>query len=364
MKPKKRIAISGAGLLALAGAAVLWATGCRHTEPFLDASGEIIPGSIATMETAEIGGVEQSLWFRGVDTDKPAVVLLHGGPGASEGMLFRHYDADLERHFLMVYWEQRGSGRSYHSGVTRESMTIDQLEADLDEVVDLVRERFGHERVILLGHSWGTVLGTIYAHEHPEKIAAYVGVAQIADFAGGQQMSYAWALEEARRRGDKKAMQALEAMAPGPGDVDEELEKGRWVEKFGGVFHAEMDTGDLIRAALRTDEANLIDLVKFGQGNRFSMEALRPEYTTLNLKTRTRFDVPVIFMLGRHDWHVPAADAADYFERIEAPAKRLIWFEASAHNLPFEEPEAFVRAMVEEVLPLTAEGVASEGRED
>lgn len=363
MKRKKSIALSGAGVLTLAGVVLIWATGCRHTEPFRDADGDIIPGSVATMETAEIGGVEQSLWFRGVDTDNPAVVLLHGGPGASEGMLFRHYDADLERHFLVVYWEQRGAGRSYHSGVTRESMTIDRLQADLDEVVELVRSRFGHDRVILLGHSWGTALGTLYAHEHPEKVAAYVGVAQIGDFAGGQRASYAWALERAWKRGDREALEALRAMAPAPSNVDEELAKGRWVEKFGGTFHADMNTGDLIRAALGTDEANLMDLVKFGQGNRFSLETLRPEYSKLNLKTRTQFDVPVVFMLGRYDWHVPTVDAVDYFNRIDAPAKRLIWFEGSAHNVPFEEPDAFVRAMVEDVRPLAIDEVSTRSHE-
>lgn len=113
------------------------------------------------METARIGGIEQSLWFRALDRTSPPVVLLHGGPGASESALFRHFDAALEEHFLTVYWEQRGTGRSFHSDIPRESMTVDRMVDDLDEVVELVRRRFGAERVILFGHSWGTVLGTV-----------------------------------------------------------------------------------------------------------------------------------------------------------------------------------------------------------
>jgi hypothetical protein len=108
----------------------------------------------------------------------------------------------------------------------------------------------------------------LYARDHPEKVAAYVGVAQIADFAAGES--------ERRSR---------------------------------------------------------VDLTQV-----------------------RRFDVPVVFMLGRHDWHVPAVLAARYFDTIEAPSKRLVWFEQSAHNPPFEEPDAFVRAVVQYVLPLaTAE---------
>lgn len=129
--------------------------GCTGTPPFTDAQGRVVPGSIATMETVSIGGVSQSIWFRGLDRGQPAVILLHGGPGASESALFRHYNSGLEHDFLMVYWEQRGTGRSFHPDIPAASMTIEQLVRDLDEVVDLVRRRFGKERVVLLAHSWG-----------------------------------------------------------------------------------------------------------------------------------------------------------------------------------------------------------------
>ena len=109
-------------------------------------------------------------------------------PGASESALFRHFDAALEDHFLVVYWEQRGTGRSYHGDLPRDAMSTERMLRDLDALVDTVRARFGHDRVVLLGHSWGTILGTLYVQRHPEKVAAYVGVAQIADFADPTQL--------------------------------------------------------------------------------------------------------------------------------------------------------------------------------
>jgi pimeloyl-ACP methyl ester carboxylesterase len=329
---------------------------CTWTRPFTDGAGRVVPGSIAAMETVMLGGVEQAVWLRGRDVRAPVLILLHGGPGASESALFRHYDAALEEHFVVVYWEQRGAGRSYHGDIPRGSMTITRLVADLDELVDRVRSRFHVDRVVLLGHSWGTVLGTRYAHAHPEKVAAYVGVAQIADFARGERTSLDWALRQARERRDERALDALRAMRPAPRSVDDELELGRWVERFGGTLRNGLSTGKLIRAALRTDEAGLLDLVRFGRGNRFSLEALRPEYSRVDLTRLRRFEVPVVFMLGRHDWHVPAVLAADYFATIEAPVRRLVWFERSAHNPPFEEPDAFVRAVVQHVLPLALAG--------
>ena len=326
------------------------------TPPFTDASGRVLAGSVARMEKIELGGVVQTVWFRGRDVEAPALVLLHGGPGTSETALFRHFDAALENRFLTVYWDQRGSGRSYHPGMPPEALTIRRMVEDLDGLVDRVCDRFGKDRVVLLGHSWGTILGTRYAATHPEKVSVYVGVGQIADFSEDERTSFRWALEQAERRGDRRALRALREMRPGPASVADELALGRWVERFGGALRGGLSTGALVRAALGADEADLADLWRFGAGNRFSLEALRPQYAREDLTRFRRFAVPVVFLLGRHDWHVPSTLAARYFRTLEAPCKRLVWFERSAHDPPFEEPRAFVRAMADVVLPLARRG--------
>ena len=342
-------------VLAIAAPALLtFSTACAvHTAPFRDSRGRDVPGSVATMTDTMIGGVKQRLWFRGINADNPAVILLHGGPGASEAPLFRHFNADLENAFLMVYWEQRGTGRSYRSSIPPASMTVEHFVRDLDDVVDLVRDRFNKDRVVLLGHSWGTAMGTLYAARHPEKVAAYIGVGQVADMPEGERLSYEFALREAMRRNDEDAIEALEMIGPPPHTVKEMLTSRKWVERYGGSFNAKLSTAKLIWAALQTDEANLIDLIKFGQGNRFSLNHLWDEFSAFDIDDRlTRFEMPVVFMLGRHDFQVPAVLAARFFERIDAPAKRLIWFEDSAHNPPFEEPERFNRALVEVLSPM------------
>ena len=333
--------------------AALVQAGCVHTEPFRDRHGAILPNSIAVMEKVEIGGIPQMLWFRAADVEDPALILLHGGPGASEMALFRHFNADLEHHFLVVYWEQRGAGRSFSSDIPPDTMTVARMLDDLDEVVRLVQRRFGKRKVVLLGHSWGTALGTLYAFEHPGNVAAYVGTGQIVASQEGERLSYDFALAQARERGDAKAVAELESMGPPPHTVEQDLALGRWLERFGGEYHGDLSKGALIWAALSTDEASLLDLVKFGRGNAFSLKHLHEEGSKFDFPARVdALEVPVFFLLGRHDWNTPSVLAADYFEQIEAPRKELVWFEGSAHNPPFEEPERFNRVLIERVRPL------------
>jgi pimeloyl-ACP methyl ester carboxylesterase len=124
------------------------------------------------------------------------------------------------------------------------------------------------------------------------------------------------------------------------------------------MFHGGLTTGQLIWAASRADEVNLLDLIKFGQGNRFSLERLEHENAQVDLTQYLDFQVPIFFLLGRDDWHVPAVPAATYFDAINAPCKRLVWFEQSAHNPPFEEPQKFNEVMVNVVRPVSMDAAA------
>jgi proline iminopeptidase len=335
-------------------------SGCAHTRAFKSRDGRVLAGSIARMETVEIGGIRQSMWLRSTDTSNLPLIFLHGGPGISEAPLFRYYNGDVERCYLAVYWEQRGAGRSFHRNIPPSSMNLDQFLADLDEVVDLVRHEFNDEKVVLLAHSWGTVLGTIYAYRHPDKVAAYVGTGQIANMQQGERLSYDFALGEARRRNDRGALRELRKMGAPPHTVKSMLKSRRSVERFGGTFHGKLSTGKLIWTALKTDEADLTDLVRFGAGNRFSLHHLWPEFSHIDLESKYRvFRVPVFFLIGRYDRVTPADLAERYFSNIEAPYKRLVWFEDSAHNPMYEEPGHFNQVLIDDVLPVAKQTIDS-----
>ena len=325
-----------------------------HTPAFTDEYGQVCPKSIATMETMMLGGVPQRLWFRGSSRDNPALVLLHGGPGGSLGALFRRYNAELERHFLVVTWEQRGAGRSYKKGIPSASMTVAQFVRDLGEVVELVKAHFRQDKVILLAHSWGTILGTLYAHRHPENVAMYVGVGQIANMPEGERLSYDFARSEAAQRGNRRAATELKRIGPPPHTLNALLTERRWVSHFGGNIYRGPSASDLALEALQADEFNLLDLLKLVQGSRFSTKHLWAEMSRINFtETHLSFEVPMLFLLGRHDRVAPCTLAAAYLERLSAPYKKVVWFGNSAHNPNYEEPETFNRVILEESLAAT-----------
>ena len=191
----------------------------RHrgsTPPFRTPKGETLPGSIAEIGYQRLGGLDQWVMIRGESLANPPLILLHGGPGFTETRLFRHFNAPLEKSFTVVYWDQRGTGKSFDRKIHRSSMTVEQFITDLDELVEAVCKRVGKNKVAIFGHSWGSALGVLYSARFPEKVAAYVGSGQIGDWTAGESSSYAFALAEAQRLNNRKALKELRAIGPPP----------------------------------------------------------------------------------------------------------------------------------------------------
>src|SRR5215470_12026261 len=121
------------------------------TPPFRGPRGEPVPRSLAEVEYLRLGGLDQWVMIRGESLSNPPLILLHGGPGFTETSFFRHFNAPLEKSFTVVYWDQRGAGKSFDRETPRSSMTVDRFVADLDELVDAVRKRLGKNKVVIFG---------------------------------------------------------------------------------------------------------------------------------------------------------------------------------------------------------------------
>jgi pimeloyl-ACP methyl ester carboxylesterase len=201
-------------ILLLAATATL---GCLAQTPAIPGpDGQPLPGSVASLESLELGGTDQWVLIRGADTTNPVLLRLHGGPGAAEMPLVRRYNGDLEEHFVVVAWDQRGAGKSNRRGFDEATMTVDQFLRDAHELTQHLKKRFGQERIYLLGHSWGTQLGSRLAARHPEDYWAYVGVSQLVAHERSTKIAHVWLADRLRAQGRSRDLVRLEALGPPP----------------------------------------------------------------------------------------------------------------------------------------------------
>ena len=195
---------------------------------------------ISSLEEITLGNLKQWIFIRGTDQKNPVLIFLHGGPGAPLfGMSSsRNLDAELIKHFTVVHWDQRGTGKSYNSDIPINSMTFDRLVEDCNELIDYTRDRFNTQKVFIVGHSAGSIIGIKTAHKYPEKIHAYVGVGQIINDYEQQKISYNFIVDEAEKSGNVKIQNTIKEIRPPPFDSLEKLYKiDRYISRFGGVVH-------------------------------------------------------------------------------------------------------------------------------
>ena len=330
-------------------------TGVKHlgkTRPFRGPDGKVVRSSIAEVNYLRLGGVDQWVMIRGESLTNPPLILLHGGPGFSETHFFRRFNAPLEKRLTVVYWDQRGSGKSFDRKINPSSMTVEQFIADLDGLVQTVCERVGAEKVVIFGHSWGSALGVLYAARFAEKVAAYVGSGQVGDSAAAESASYAFALAEAERLNNRKALGKLRAIGPPPYPVSSLFQERFWVNRLQGQATARtaLDVGRLF---LRGPELSLLDLPNLARGFRFTLNAMLSETSTVDLiKLVPALQMPVFFFLGRRDRWVPPETSVAYFNMLTAPSKMLIWFDGSGHEPFVDEADKFNASMADLVRPV------------
>ena len=169
-----------------------------------------MPDNIISLEKIKIGNINQWISIRGKNTNNPILLYLHGGPGTPVMPLFRYFQAPLENYFIVVQWEQRGAGKSFSWKIPKKTMTIEQFISDLHELIEILMKRFKKEKIFLMGHSWGSVLGTYMVQRYPELFYAYIGVGQASDTIETEKIMYQFALDKSKETNNKKAIKKLE----------------------------------------------------------------------------------------------------------------------------------------------------------
>jgi len=343
------------GLMKIAAAFVAFVVAALGVWALLPARTAPIPGehAIAAIEQLQLGGARQTILLRGHDVRKPLLLYLHGGPGGAHLSLAPFYSGELERHFVVVHWDQRGAGASCE-GVDPATLSLEQIVADTLELAEHLKARFG-QPLVLLGHSWGSLVGVLAAQRRPELFSAYVGVGQLVNLRSNEEISYRWVLDEAKRRGDAEALAELEAIGAPPYASQDELGVQRgYLMRWGGSIHDFRHARAALPAFLFGREYTLSTRLRFMGCFGKSIERMWDSIADIDLRDDVpQLELPVVLLIGRDDYNTPSELTAEWAKQLRAPHLEVLWFDGVGHFLPIENREAFQRALIERVFPLT-----------
>jgi pimeloyl-ACP methyl ester carboxylesterase len=302
-------------------------------------------------EAVELGDSTQWIRTRARRAGNPPLLLVQMGPGLPMLNEVRAFERALalEDDFTVVHWDQRGCGRSLRSGGV---LSLEAMITDTERLLALLAERFGRPAV-LAGFSMGGTISAYATGRRPDLVAALVTVGMDIDGPAIEENAYRFALDTARARNNRRAIRQLDAIGPPPHLRPEQFAtRSRWDMTFGGVrtghTYASLARGQVV-SLLRSPDYSPADVVRTLRGVTAARAALLPELATLDLAgTLTELKTPVVMVQGRLDQVAPPSAAQRYADLLEAPSKRLVWFEHSAHMPHLEEPARF-RAVLDEV---------------
>jgi pimeloyl-ACP methyl ester carboxylesterase len=312
-------------------------------KPFLDDGGKPLAGSISEKIHVNINGIKQGMFIKGRNSGNPVLLYLHGG--VPDHFLKDRYPTSLEEVFTVVWWEQRGSGLSFHPDMAPESLNPEQLVSDTLALTKVLRTRFGQDKIYLMGRSGGTFFGIQAAARAPELFHAYIAVGQISHQLESERLAQRHMLQRYKDAGNHKMAQRLEAApigatVPLPAAYLELRDVAMHELGVGTTHDMKSVFTDMFLRSLLHREYTLGEKINLWRGKLFSGSRLWNTQLSTDLTQKvTRLDIPVYFLHGVYDYTVSYPLAKAYFERLEAPVKGFYTFKQSAHTPFFEEPE-------------------------
>ncbi|HEY6925253.1 MAG TPA: alpha/beta hydrolase [Steroidobacteraceae bacterium] len=319
----------------------------------------VAPEGVQRLDKVRIGGIDQWVSVRGLDRRNPVLLFIHGGPGYPTMPLSWYFQPGWEEYFTVVQWDQRGTGKTYISNdpaVIEPTLTPERMLKDTEEMIQWLRKEFGKDKIFVLGTSWGSYLGLTMAQRHPEWLHAYIGMGQIADSPESERRGWRFAMQHAQAAHNQEAIHDLQSIAPyaaegKPVTLEALFKQRKWLQLYGGSVFGRPGFESEGAAVHLSPEYSDTDVKTWEQGNKLSERHLLAFVVNTDLSKITRLECPLILFEGRHDYNVSSTVAAEWFARVQAPSKKLVWFEHSAHEVMDEEPGKTLLSLVQYARP-------------
>lgn len=334
---------------------------CAHTKNPKDATGAAIKLQVDSIETVKINGTRQTIYLAGMLRTNPVLLWLDGGPGGSEVGWVRTYLGPLHEQFTVVCWDQRGTAASYLAG--KDDLSVERFVEDVIAMSKLLARKFNQDKIFLVGHSWGSVIGLKAAKAAPELFHAYIGAAQQVNVIENDTMGYEMILRGALASGDRKTVRTLTQFGKPP--YHKTLSDGTVIPD-GEAYYALLsrlyrysppapaDRGFQSMKMFLAPEHNLISKMNLIRGVIRGVKTIYPQLESLDFEQEvTKLDCPLFLVTGRYDMSCVASLSERWFTQVSAPQKEFLWLEKSGHNGVYTEADRFMCFMMESVRPLS-----------
>jgi len=314
------------------------------------------PNGIDEAKYVEVGGIEQWITIRGEDRNNPVVLFLHGGPGdATNPWGYAGFRLWL-KHFTVVQWDQRGAGRTLgkNRSAPPEAITVHRMAEDGVELAELLRKSLGKDKIILVGHSFGSILGLFMVKAKPNLFHAFVGTGQVGDPLKNYAVAYVELLKKAEAIRETRAIRELREVGPPPyADGRGYGVQRRWSNLFEG---ADYFIASMFGLALSAPGYAVRDIIDWFDGQGLSAERLVPETKALEATALGGdYALPIFVIQGAEDFTTPTSLAQAFVNSIRAPTKAFIPIAGGGHFAVFMKPDAFLDQLMARVLPVVKE---------
>lgn len=305
-----------------------------------------------TKEYLSINQKRQGILIETRNTSNPVLLIIHGGPGFPLYPFMSAHQVDLTHHYTVVYWDQPGTGMS---GVDTEE-TIQALVDDAYQLIQHLRTKFNQSKVYLMCHSFGTIVGTHLAHQHPQYIATYIGIGQLGHVLKNEHRILNQIKMFVRQEGDHGGLQLLEKV-----HLDYDFHKNKYYQLLREWYTARYKVGfssrgyglfKMIQVILKTPHYSWLERLNILRSGLMGAPRLSKEMTRTNLlDIAQEIWVPMIIMQGVHDLQTTLEESRIFFEKIGSRYKRYYYFQDAAHAPFIDETEKFLFIMKEIVAP-------------
>ena len=309
---------------------------------------------ICLYETPEINGIRQYIQIRGADKNAPLMLFLHGGPGGSMAGLCHVMQPEWEHHFTVVNWDQRNACKTYlanksNAAAISQSGTLEDYMADIDAVIAYLHTVYDFEKIILMGFSWGSLIGAEYAKRYGETVSHYIGVGQFIHYIDGLHYSCEWLRKVVKDApADVEKINAFENSIPDPPKMTPAFMNFLQVfSMLGAKYIAKDGRAFPIKSLLTSPFLRFGEKMAMVHGNPKLFSGTYQTMLSHDFRNNLHFDMPVMFVSGDEDFVCPNELLAQHFGQITAPQKKNVVISKATHTCFYDQPTAFLDTIID-----------------